>query len=62
MAFGRRAIVYSGTADLTTILREEAEGKYIRRVQGETEERGGTLVMGKFSSPIKVFIFLKWFN
>jgi hypothetical protein len=56
--FGRRAIVYSGTADLTTILQEEAEGKYIKRVQEETEERGGMLVMGKFSSPIKVFIFL----
>jgi hypothetical protein len=50
--------VYSGTADLTTILQEEAEGKYIKRVQEETEERGGMLVMGKFSSPIKVFIFL----
>ena len=58
MPFGRRAIVYSGTADLTTILQEEAEGKYIKRVQEETEERGGMLVMGKFSSPIKVFIFL----
>jgi hypothetical protein len=56
--FGRRAIVYSGTADLTTILQEEAEGKYIKRVQEETEERGGMLVMGKFSSLIKVFIFL----
>jgi hypothetical protein len=50
--------VYSGTADLTTILQEEAEGKYIKRVQEETEERGGMLVMGKFSSLIKVFIFL----
>jgi hypothetical protein len=49
--------VYSGTADLTTILQEEAEGKYIKRVQEETEERGGMLVMGKFSSPVKVFIF-----
>jgi len=55
--FGRRAIVYNGTADLTTILQEEAKGKYIKRVQEETEERGGMLVMGKFSSPIKVFIF-----
>ncbi|PVH71382.1 hypothetical protein DL98DRAFT_540115 [Cadophora sp. DSE1049] len=39
------AIVYSGTADLTTILQEEAEGKYIKRVQEETEERGGMLVI-----------------
>jgi hypothetical protein len=30
--------VYSGTADLTTILQEEAEGKYIKRVQEETGE------------------------
>jgi hypothetical protein len=60
--FGRRAIVYSGTADLTTILQEEAEGKYIKRVQEETEERGGLLVMGKFSPPVKVFIFLILFN
>ncbi|KAH8799661.1 cell surface metalloreductase [Xylogone sp. PMI_703] len=42
--FGRRAIVYSGTADLTTILREEAEGKYIKRVQEEAGEQGGMLV------------------
>jgi hypothetical protein len=54
--------VYSGTADLTTILQEEAEGKYIKRVQEETEERGGMLVMGKFSPPVKVFIFLILFN
>jgi len=59
--FGRRAIVYSGTADLTTILREEAEGEYIKRVQEETEERGGMLVMGKFSSSIKVSIFFFFF-
>lgn len=58
MPFGRHAIVYSSTADLTTILQEEAKGKYIKRVQKETEERGGMLVIGKFSSPIKVFIFL----
>jgi hypothetical protein len=54
--------VYSGTADLTTILKEEAEGKYIKRVQEETEERGGMLVMGKFSSPIKVFILEIFFK
>ena len=41
--------MYSSTADLTTILQEEAEVKYIKRVQEETEERGGMLVMGKFS-------------
>jgi hypothetical protein len=53
--------VYSGTADLSTILQEEAEEKYIKRVQEETEERGGMLVIGKFSSPIKVFIFFSFF-
>ena len=38
----------SGTADLTTILQEEAEGKFITKVQDETGERGGMLVIGKF--------------
>jgi len=59
--FGQRAIMYSGTADLTTILQEEAEGKYIKRVQEETEKRGGMLVMGKFLSPIK-YSYLYFFN
>jgi hypothetical protein len=59
--FGRRAVVYSGTANLTTILQEEAAGKFIKRVQEETEEQGGMLVMGKFSSPIKVFPFYFYF-
>ncbi|KAG9231519.1 cell surface metalloreductase [Amylocarpus encephaloides] len=43
--FSRRAIVYSSTADLTTILQEEAEGKFITKVQDETGERGGMLVI-----------------
>ena len=49
MPFGRRAVVYSGTANLTTILQEEAAGKFIKRVQEEMEEQGGMLVMGKSS-------------
>jgi hypothetical protein len=50
-------------ADLIMILREEAEGKYIKRVQEETEKQGGMLVIGKFSFLIKVstFFFLRIF-
>jgi hypothetical protein len=39
--------VHNGSADLETILREEREKKHIKRLQGETEERGEILVMGK---------------
>jgi len=57
--FGRRAIVDSGTANLTTILREEAEGKYIKRVQEETEEQGGMLVLGKSSFLLFIFHLIR---
>ena len=57
MPFGQHAIIYSSIANLMTILQEEAEGKYIKRVQEETEEQRGMLVIGKFSFPIKGFIF-----
>jgi hypothetical protein len=57
--FGRRAIVDSGTADLTTILREEAAGKFIKRVQEETEERGEMLVMGKSSFLLLIFHLIR---
>ena len=33
--FSKRAIVYKGSADLKTILKEERAGKYIEKVQGE---------------------------
>ena len=39
--------MYSGIADLTTIIQEEAEGKFIIKVQDEAGERGGMLVIGK---------------
>ena len=58
MPFGQHAIIYSSIANLMTILQEEAEGKYIKRVQEEMEEQEGMLVIGKFSSLLKVFIFL----
>jgi hypothetical protein len=51
-------MVYSGTADLTKILQDEAAGKFIKSVQEETGERGGMLVMGKSSSPINILFFL----
>jgi hypothetical protein len=39
--------VYKGSADLERIFQEEAEGKYIKRVQEETAEREDMLVMGE---------------
>lgn len=47
MPFGRRAIAYSGLADVEAIFQEEAAGKHIKRVQEESGERGEMLVMGK---------------
>jgi len=46
--FGRRAIADKGVADFDWILQEEAIGKYIKRMEGETGERERVLVMGKF--------------
>jgi hypothetical protein len=46
---------YNGRSDDDSSRRGGRE--IYQRVQEETEERGGMLVMGKFSSPIKVFIF-----
>ena len=45
--FGRRATVYKGSVDLKTIFQEEADGKYVKRVQEETTEREAMLVMGE---------------
>ena len=44
--FGKRATLYTGTANLEEILQVELTGKHIRRVQ-ETQERGKMLVIGK---------------
>lgn len=43
--FGRRAILYNGSADLNAIIQEEMSGIYIKRVQAE--KTGEMLVMGK---------------
>jgi hypothetical protein len=48
--FGRRAVLYNGSADFAAILQEEMSGKYIERVQGE--KPGDMLVMGKISDPV----------
>ena len=60
MPFGKRAIVYEGLMDLETILREEATGKYIKRVQEESGEREEMLVMGKIPHmmPVKLLTSL----
>jgi hypothetical protein len=54
--FGKRAIVYSSSADLGTILREERQGKYIKKVQEETGEQGEMLVMGEilYLTPLSI--------
>jgi hypothetical protein len=54
--FGKRAIVYSSTADLGTILLEERQGKYIKKVQEETGEQGEMLVMGEilYLTPLSI--------
>ena len=46
---GERATLYSGSANLRTILQEEMSGKYIKRVQKD-EQPGEMLVMGKIST------------
>ena len=45
--FGKRAIVYKGSADLKTILQEERAGKYVKMVHEETGNQGEMLVMGE---------------
>jgi hypothetical protein len=56
VSFGKRAIVYSSSADLGTILREERQGKYIKKVQEETGEQGEMLVMGEilYLTPLSI--------
>jgi hypothetical protein len=49
--FCKRAIVYQGLADLEMILQEEAAGKYIKRVQEESEVREEMLVMSEIPLP-----------
>ncbi len=44
---GRRATVTKGSPDWGTIIREEVEGKYIRKVQEEHSSRDDMVVMGK---------------
>ncbi len=43
---GRRATVTNGSPDWRTIVREEAEGKYIRKVQEEHSSRDAMIVVG----------------
>lgn len=45
----RRATVLKGSPDWRTIVREEVEGKYIRKVQEEQSSRDDMIVMGKVS-------------
>ncbi len=45
----RRATVKKGIPDWRTILREEAEGIYIKKVQEESSSTDSMIVMGKFS-------------
>jgi hypothetical protein len=54
--FGKRPIVYSSSADLGTIFREERQGKYIKKVQEETGEQGKMLVMGEilYLTPLSI--------
>ncbi|EHY57102.1 hypothetical protein HRR83_002602 [Exophiala dermatitidis] len=51
--FGRRAIAYSGMADVEAIFQEEAAGKHIKRVQEESGERGEMLVMVSGSNDLR---------
>ncbi|OQU97172.1 FAD-binding domain-containing protein [Cladophialophora immunda] len=50
---GRRAIAYSGLADVEAIFKEEAAGKHIKRVQEESGERGEMLVMVSGSNDLR---------
>lgn len=63
-SFSDRAIVYTGIANLEQILKDEAAGKYIKRVEQEKEnqeeekqektaKREDMLVMSKSSCVIK---------
>jgi hypothetical protein len=61
ISFGRRAVIYRGSPDLRTILQEEVEGRYIKRVQHEARKRREMLVLGKGSYlilPLKLLINL----
>lgn len=49
--FGKRAMVHSDSADLSTILQEKKEGKYIKKVQEKTGEQDEMLLTGKISYP-----------
>ena len=42
----RRATVIKGSPDWRTIVREEVEGKYIRKVQEEQSSRDTMIVIG----------------
>lgn len=44
-----RATIVKGTPNFDTILREEVEGKYIRRVQENAKSREDMIVLGKLS-------------
>jgi hypothetical protein len=52
--FGKRAIVYSSSADLSTILREERQGKCIKKVQEETREQGEMLGEILYLTPLSI--------
>ncbi|KKY29207.1 putative cell surface metalloreductase [Phaeomoniella chlamydospora] len=43
--FGKRAKVYQGSAPMETILEQEVEGRFIERVEGESEVQGSTIVL-----------------
>ena len=62
VSFGKRAMVYSGTANLQMILREERAGKYIKKVQEEAEDQGEMLVMGKTCSRFIVSNLLTFYS
>ena len=44
---GRRVKLYHGSIPLEQILKEEREGRHIRRVQTEVEQHGNMAVLGK---------------
>ncbi|KAK0615139.1 hypothetical protein B0T17DRAFT_619953 [Bombardia bombarda] len=48
-----RATIVKGTPDFDVILREEVEGKYIRKVQEKSKDREGMIVLVSASAEVR---------